>query len=80
MQLLLSAQFSSWNQHCNDPIKRVIVGGIENICRDLGITMIGEGIETEGEHRALLDLGITLQQGYFFARPGFEALPAPAFA
>jgi EAL domain-containing protein (putative c-di-GMP-specific phosphodiesterase class I) len=63
-----------------DPVKRVIVGGIEKICRDLGITIIGEGIETVGEHRALLDLGITLQQGYFFARPGFEALPSPEFA
>lgn len=63
-----------------DPIKRVIVGGIEKICRDLGITIIGEGIETVGEHRALMDLGITLQQGYFFARPGFEVLPSPVFA
>jgi EAL domain-containing protein (putative c-di-GMP-specific phosphodiesterase class I) len=64
----------------NDRVKRVIVGGIEKICRDLGITIIGEGIETVGEHRALLDLGVTLQQGYFFARPGFEALPSPVFA
>ena len=79
MQLRLSVPCSSWNQHCNDPIKRVIVGGIENICRNLGITIIGEGIESLGEHRALLDLGITLQQGYFFARPGFEALPSPVF-
>jgi EAL domain-containing protein (putative c-di-GMP-specific phosphodiesterase class I) len=64
----------------SEPVKRVIVAGIEKICRDLGISIIGEGVETVGEHRALLDLGITLQQGYFFARPGFEALPAPVFA
>ena len=63
-----------------DPVKRVIVAGIEKICRDLGITILGEGVETLGEHRALIDLGITLQQGYFFARPGFEALPSPEFA
>jgi len=57
--------------------KRVIVAGIMQICTDLGITVIGEGIETAGESTALIDLGIPLQQGYFFARPGFEALPDP---
>ena len=45
------------------------------ICRDLGIQMIAEGIEREQEMRALCDLGIYIMQGYFFARPAFEALP-----
>ena len=58
-------------------VKRVIVAGIMRICIDLGITVIGEGIETASESRALADLGITLQQGYLFARPGFETLPDP---
>ncbi|MCC5978960.1 MAG: EAL domain-containing protein [Salinarimonas sp.] len=60
--------------------KRVIVAGIVRICEELGITVIGEGIETAGESAALQDLGVSLQQGYFFARPGFEALPDPVFA
>lgn len=55
--------------------KRVLVSGIRRIAADLDITVIAEGIETPGEHRALLDLGVTLQQGYLFARPGFEFLP-----
>ncbi len=57
--------------------KRVIVAGIMQICNDLGITVIGEGIETPEESAALIDLGISLQQGYYFARPGFEMLPNP---
>ncbi|TVR12025.1 MAG: EAL domain-containing protein [Salinarimonadaceae bacterium] len=61
-----------------DPVKRVIVGGIVKICGDLGIEIIGEGVETAQESLALLDLGISIQQGYHFARPGFETLPEVA--
>jgi len=60
-----------------DRVKRTIVAGIMKICNDLGISVIAEGIETVQESVALLDLGITLQQGYLFARPGFESLPDP---
>lgn len=61
-----------------DRVKRVIVGGIVRICRDLGIEIIGEGVETAQESEALLDLGVTIQQGYHFAKPGFELLPRVA--
>ncbi len=59
-----------------DPRRRIIVAGIARIARDLGIEVIAEGVETEGEVEALRGLGITLLQGYFFARPALEALPA----
>ena len=45
---------------------------------DLGVTPLCEGIETEGEARVLEELGVRLMQGYFFARPSFEALAQPA--
>lgn len=61
----------------SDRTKRVLVAGICRIAAELGITVIAEGIETPGEHQALLDVGITLQQGFLFARPGFECLPEP---
>jgi diguanylate cyclase (GGDEF)-like protein len=38
-------------------------------CRDLGITVTGEGIETETQERRLRDLGCHLGQGYVFAHP-----------
>ncbi|SCC82149.1 EAL domain-containing protein [Saliniramus fredricksonii] len=63
-----------------DRVRRVIVSGIMRICDDLGIAVIGEGVETVGESAALCDLGIALQQGYLFARPGFETLPDPVMS
>jgi EAL domain-containing protein (putative c-di-GMP-specific phosphodiesterase class I) len=57
------------------PASRAIVRSIAQICTDLNIQMIAEGIEHESERDALRDLGIDLMQGYYFARPAFEALP-----
>lgn len=56
-----------------DRTRRAIVKGIVGVCRDLGIAVIAEGIETAEELRCLQDLGIELFQGYYFARPAFEA-------
>ena len=54
--------------------RRVVVKAVVDACNDLGVTVLAEGIETASEHHALCDLGIRLQQGYWFARPSFEAL------
>lgn len=62
-----------------DRVRRTIVASILHMCEDLGITVVAEGIETSGEYRVLRDLGITLLQGFLFARPQIEALPAPAW-
>lgn len=59
------------------PVRRAIVKGIMVTCNDLGIRVVAEGIETPGERDALLEAGITLMQGYLFARPAFRALGAP---
>ncbi len=59
-----------------DRRRRAIVGGVLRVCRDLGITPVAEGVETAGEAGALLDLGVGLHQGYYFARPAFESLAA----
>lgn len=60
-----------------DRVRRAIIAGIVRVCDELGIRVIAEGIETRGECLALRDQGITLFQGYLFARPALEALPAP---
>lgn len=62
----------------HDPVRRTLVRAIAVACAELNVTVLGEGVETEGEAAALRELGVTLQQGYFFARPVFEALPPPA--
>lgn len=59
----------------SQPVRRTIVAGIASTCTALGCTMLAEGVETAAEYRALRDLGITLFQGYLFARPALEQLP-----
>ncbi|WP_409564334.1 EAL domain-containing protein [Methylobacterium sp. J-076] len=59
-----------------DPRRRSIVAGIVAIGRSLGIALLAEGIETAAELDAVRGLGIDLVQGYHFARPLIEALPA----
>lgn len=59
-----------------DPVRQAIVTGILGVCRALGIKVIAEGIENDGEFRLLRQMGVDLFQGFLFARPAFEALPA----
>lgn len=62
-----------------DRTKRVLVCAIAAACEALGVAVLAEGIETPGEHHALCDIGVTLQQGYLFAKPAFQALADPAW-
>lgn len=57
-----------------DRVRRAIVGGILHVCREIGVGVIAEGVETEAEERTLRNLGISLFQGYRYARPAFEAV------
>ena len=55
--------------------RRTIVAAVVRMCAELGVTVIAEGIETEGELAALRQIGVRYIQGYLLARPAFEALP-----
>ncbi len=57
-----------------DPARQAIVRGIVTMCAELGVTVIAEGIEHAGERDFLADCGIYLMQGYWFAKPAFQAL------
>ena len=59
-----------------DRVRTAIVGGIMATAKALDLVVIAEGVETREECLALQELGVRLFQGYFFARPGFESLPA----
>ncbi|WP_278445639.1 EAL domain-containing protein [Stutzerimonas kunmingensis] len=54
-------------------MRQAIVRATVGMCEELGIKVIGEGVETADECSALFDLGIHLMQGYLFSRPLFEA-------
>lgn len=60
-----------------DRVRQTIVRHCVALCRDLGIEVIAEGIETAAEYATLVEFGVGLIQGYLVARPGFRSLPAP---
>jgi EAL domain-containing protein (putative c-di-GMP-specific phosphodiesterase class I) len=60
-------------------VKQVLVSAMLKACDELGVGVVAEGIETVAEHRVLREMGLNLQQGFLFARPGFEALPEPVW-
>ncbi|HEY4358544.1 MAG TPA: EAL domain-containing protein [Acidobacteriaceae bacterium] len=53
-----------------------IVRAVVAMCHELNVRVIAEGVETVDEFELLRDLGIVLMQGYLFARPMLEGLPA----
>jgi EAL domain-containing protein (putative c-di-GMP-specific phosphodiesterase class I) len=59
--------------------RRVIVAAVIRMCAALGVKVVAEGIETRAELDTLRAMGVTLMQGYYFARPLFEALPTVDF-
>ncbi|MDZ7754607.1 MAG: EAL domain-containing protein [Gammaproteobacteria bacterium] len=58
-----------------DRIRQAITRGIVQFCKEMSIRIIAEGVETREELACLEDAGITLFQGFHFARPAFQALP-----
>jgi blue light- and temperature-responsive anti-repressor len=56
--------------------RQAIVRGIVRTCLDLGIDIIAEGVETPEEYAWFRSEGVGLFQGFLFAKPGLENLPA----
>ena len=60
----------------HDVVRQAIVRNVLALCRSLQIEIVAEGVERIGELMTLQALGVYFFQGYLFARPGFEMLPA----
>lgn len=54
--------------------RQAIVKGIIQVCKELDIKVIAEGVETYEELSILQSFGIELFQGYYFAKPKFQGL------
>jgi EAL domain-containing protein (putative c-di-GMP-specific phosphodiesterase class I) len=59
----------------SDEVRHKIAKAIIGLCNSMHISVIAEGVETLAEAVALRELGVTLFQGYLFARPAVEQLP-----
>ncbi|GJD66884.1 EAL domain-containing protein [Methylobacterium frigidaeris] len=60
----------------SSPARQTIIACVTTMAKELGITVLAEGVENEAELTALRATGIDLFQGYLFAKPALAALPA----
>jgi EAL domain-containing protein (putative c-di-GMP-specific phosphodiesterase class I) len=51
------------------PAKRALAAALSTFAREIGCTIVAEGIETEKELDVLIHLGFTHGQGYYLGRP-----------
>jgi EAL domain-containing protein (putative c-di-GMP-specific phosphodiesterase class I) len=61
-----------------EPTKRKLVASMIMLCRDLGVSVVAEGIEVTEERDTLIELGCDHLQGNLFARPA-ASLPNVAW-
>jgi EAL domain-containing protein (putative c-di-GMP-specific phosphodiesterase class I) len=57
-----------------DKTRLATVASVVVLARELGIKVVVEGVEREAEVAALRSVGARFMQGFFFARPKFEAI------
>ena len=59
-------------------VKQRLVASMVEACRDCGMTLVAEGVETMKELLVLRQLGCEILQGYYFARPSPEFVKVAA--
>lgn len=55
--------------------KQRLVRSMTQVCRDMGLLIVAEGVETTDERNTLAELGCDLLQGYLFGYPDAELRP-----
>ena len=62
-------------QDCDiDRLKIAVVASMVRLGSEVGIKVVAEGVEREGEARALRNAGIRFVQGFYYARPVFQGI------
>lgn len=61
-----------------DPFRRALVEGIAGFCRRTRRALIAEGIESDEDLHALLELGVPFGQGYLLGPPARHPRPSTA--
>jgi EAL domain-containing protein (putative c-di-GMP-specific phosphodiesterase class I) len=52
------------------PTKQKLIRSLTQLCHEMELHVVAEGVETVAERDVLIDLGCDLFQGYLFAKPG----------
>jgi len=58
------------------PLRTRLLSSMVQLCNEIGILPVAEGVETTGEMRRLISIGCSLLQGFLFSRPG-RPFPTP---
>jgi EAL domain-containing protein (putative c-di-GMP-specific phosphodiesterase class I) len=53
----------------SEPVKQRLIGSMASLCKEFGIMVVAEGIETPGERDTMAALGCDLLQGFLLGRP-----------
>jgi EAL domain-containing protein (putative c-di-GMP-specific phosphodiesterase class I) len=53
----------------SEPVKQRVIGSMASLCREFGIMVVAEGIETPAERDIVVSLGCDLIQGFLLGRP-----------
>jgi EAL domain-containing protein (putative c-di-GMP-specific phosphodiesterase class I) len=65
------------NVHAS-PIRQKLIGSMTTLCREMGMRVVAEGIETIEERDMVMQLGCDLLQGFLLGRPG-RPFPEPTW-
>lgn len=57
------------NAH-QSPVRQRLVESMASLCKEMGIRVVAEGVETVEERACMRAAGCDLLQGYLFAKPG----------
>ncbi len=60
-----------------DISRRTIISSFVKMAKANNVRVLAEGVETEGELKAVIEIGVDLLQGYFINRPVFEPKSVP---
>jgi EAL domain-containing protein (putative c-di-GMP-specific phosphodiesterase class I) len=60
----------------DDPVRQSLASAIVSFARDVGATVVSEGIESESELCCLKGLAVGCGQGFYLARPNLGAIDA----
>jgi EAL domain-containing protein (putative c-di-GMP-specific phosphodiesterase class I) len=53
----------------SEPVKQRVIGSMAALCKEFGVMVVAEGIETPGERDTVIALGCDLIQGFLVGRP-----------
>jgi EAL domain-containing protein (putative c-di-GMP-specific phosphodiesterase class I) len=60
-----------------EPLKQRLIRSMTGLCKELGASVVAEGVETNAERKTVVDLGCDLLQGFLLGRPS-ESADIPA--